>query len=201
MKIRAKYPEYQVNSPNMPAKSVKSAKTIGFEGNSAVSETPRVDKILKKGYVQKLFKIAQQNPHAFNLINLAALGIVLRPATVLVIPGAEKEDKQYVAAKSLIGTVLIVASQLLISIPLGNAIERLGKAAEKNPKIPFFKFGSKKFDAYNFLISNAVGLAVTLASSSFLTVKLTTKIMNKLLPQKSHLNKDTQSLKGKERVA
>lgn len=198
MKLKAiKYPEYSKSTPNMPKKNVSS---IGFEGNSAVSKTPRIDRILKKGYVQKLFKIAQQNPHAFNLINLAALGIVLRPATVLMIPGAEKEDKQYVAAKSLIGTVLIVASQLLISIPLGNVIERLGKAAAKNDKIPFFKFGSKKFDAYNFLISNAVGLAVTLASSSFLTVKLTTKIMNKLLPQKSNLNKGTQNLKEKERV-
>lgn len=200
MKIRANYPEYQVNSLKMPTKSVKNAQSIGFEGNSAASETPRIDNLLKKPLVQKLFKIAQQNPHAFNLINLAVLGIVLRPTTVMAVPGAEKEDKQYVAAKSVIGTVLIVASQLLISIPIGKGIEKLGKAAEKNPKIPFFKFGSKKFDAYNFLISNAVGLIVTLASSSFLTVKLTTKIMNKLLPQKSNLNKDTQNLKEKERV-
>lgn len=199
MKLKAiKYPEYPINSLKMP---IKNAQGIGFAGNSAVSESPRVDKILKKPFVQKLFKIAQQNPHAFNLINLAVLGIVLRPTTVMAIPGAEKEDKQYVAAKSVIGTVLIVASQLLISIPLGKGIEKLGKAAEKNPKIPFFKFGSKKFDAYNFLISNAVGLIVTLASSSFLTVKLTTKIMNKLISRNiSKPSKDTQNLKGKERV-
>lgn len=199
MKIQAKYPEYQVNSPKMPTKNSKS---MGFEGNLAVSESPRIDKILKKPLVQNLFKIAQQNPHAFNLINLAVLGIVLRPTTVMAIPGAEKEDKQYVAAKSVIGTVLIVASQLLISIPLGKGIEKLGKAAQKNPKIPFFEFGSKKFDAYNFLISNAVGLIVTLASSSFLTVKLTTKIMNKWMSQKnSNSNNGTQNPKGKERVA
>lgn len=199
MKLKAiKYPEYQINSPNMPK---KNAQNIGFEGNLVVSETPRIDKMLKSPFVQKLFKIAQQNPHAFNLINLAVLGIVLRPATVMAVPGAEKEDKQYVAAKSVIGTALIVASQLLISIPIGKGIEKLGKAAEKNPKIPFFKFGSKKFDAYNFLISNAVGLVVTLASSSFLTVKLTTKIMNKFIAQKnSNPSKDTQNLKGKERV-
>lgn len=198
MKIRAKYPEYQINSLN---NSKRNPPAINFEGNSAVSEMPKIDKILKKPFVQKLFKIAQQNPHAFNLINLAVLGIVLRPATVMAVPGAEKEDKQYVAAKSVIGTVLVVASQLLISIPLGKGIEKLGKVAANNPKNPFFKFGSKQFDAYNFLISNAVGLIVTLASSSFLTVKLTAKIMNKFLPQKdSNANNNTQNPQGKEHV-
>lgn len=198
MKIRANNPICQVNSLNTPKKNVSNK---GFEGNSAASQTPKIDRILKNKFAQKLSKIAQQNPHAFNLINLAVLGILLRPATVMAVPGAEKEDKQYVAAKSVIGTALIVASQLLISIPLGKGIEKLGKAAANNPKIPFFKFGSKQFDAYNFLISNAVGLVVTLASSSFLTVKLTTKIMNKLLSEKkSNVNNNTQKLPGKERV-
>lgn len=197
MKIRAKYPEYSINSLKTPA---KSGQNINFEGNPAVSETPRIDNFLKKGYAQKLFKLAQGNPHVFNLINLAIFGIVLRPTTILAIPGAEKEDKQYVAAKSLIGTALIVASELLVCIPLGKGIEKLGKAAKKNPKNLFPEFNTPRYDAYNFLISHAVGLVLTLALSSFLTVRLTTKIMNKLFPQKdSKVNDDTLKLQGKER--
>jgi hypothetical protein len=197
MKIRAKYPEYSMNNPKIPS---KNASRIGFEGSFA-AKPDTVDKVLKSNFAQKLFEIADNNSHVFNLINLAIYGMALRPATLLTVPGAEKEDKQYVAAKSLIGTTLIVASELLICIPLGAGINKLGKMAKQNPEIKFPVKGSKQFKAYSFLINNVVGLVLTLALSSFLTVRLTTKIMNKLFPPKdSKANKNTQNPQGKERA-
>lgn len=197
MKIRAKYPEYKIIPSKIPMRNLQS---IGFEGNLPVKKSSSLDKIINNSFAQELFKLAQKNPHVFNLINLSIFGMALRPATVLAVPGAEKEDKQYVAAKSLIGTALIVVSELIVCIPLGKSIEKLGKAAETNPKILFPKINSPKYDAYNFFISHAVGLVLTLALSSFLTVRLTTKIMNKLFQQKnSNANKDMQKLQEKER--
>jgi hypothetical protein len=182
MKIPAiKYSEY----PSQP----QTTKPKGFAGNFAVSKTPFTDKILKKPFAQKLFSLASENPHVFNLINIGILGTLIRPATLIIIPGAEKEDKQYVAAKSVIGTVLLVASELAICIPLAKCIDKLGEAAKKNPASKFPKIGTPKFKAYGYLVNNVVGLALTLASSAFITVKLTTKIMNKLDKNKKENNK------------
>lgn len=199
MKVRAiQYPEYQIKTSNMPTKNTSN---IGFEGLSTAKKNGMVDWVLKNKYAQKLFGIADKNPHVLNVICIGVLGTTLRPATLLAVPGAEKEDKQYVAAKSIIGTILFVASQLLISLPLGKGLKELGKTAVKNPQSKFYKYSPKKMEAYSFLISNAVGLVLSLFSSSFLTVKLTTKIMNKLFSQRhAKQSNDTQNPQGKERV-
>jgi len=197
MKIRAKYPEYPMKTPNMPP---KNAPSMGFEGNLAAKKEPVIDRILKKEFAQKLFDMADRNPHLLQVISIGVLGMTIRPATLLAIPGAEKEDKQYIAAKSIIGTAMFVASQLLVSVPLDKSLKKIGEIAQKNPKSRFYKYSPKQLKAYSFLISNAIGLTLTLATSSFLTVKLTTKIMNKLFAKKdSNANNDTQKLQGKER--
>lgn len=196
MKIRAKYPEY----PQKPSAIQKKASKQEFEGNFAVKKETAIDNILKAKFAQKLFKIANDNPHVFNLITIGTLGMTLRPATLLVVPGAEKEDKQYVAAKSIVGTALLIASELLVCIPLGKTIDKLGKAAETNPKLSIPKFGTKQFKAYSFLVNNAVGLALTLALSSFLTVKLTAKIMNKLFPSTDKNPTQKPSRKEREKL-
>lgn len=195
MKIRAQYPEYSNNSLS---NSRKNPQRIGFEGNPVASETPRIDRILQKPFVQDIFKKASNNSHLIQVLSIGVLGLALRPATLLVIPGAEKKDKQYVATKSIIGTALLVATQLLITIPLGKSLDKLAEIAKKNPKSAFNSYTPKQLKAYNFLISSVVGLVLTFATSSYLTVKLTTQIMTKLFPQKEESN--TQKPKGKERV-
>lgn len=192
MKIRAKYPEYPINSPKMP---IKNAPNIGFEGNSAMSETPRIDKILKSPFIQKMFETAGRTPHVVRVGSIGILGLTLRPATLLAVPGAKKEDKQYVAAKSVIGTALFVASQLLITLPLDKSLKSLAQKAKKTPTSIFNKYSPKQLSVYSFIVSEAVALAFTFATSSYLTVKLTTKMMTKLFPAK-----DTQNPQGKERV-
>lgn len=195
MKIQAKYPEYPINSLKMPTKNEQG---IGFEGNSAVSETPRIDRILKSPFVQGVFKTAGRTPHVIRVGSVGVLGLTLRPATLLAVPGAKKEDKQYVAAKSIIGTALFVVSQLLITLPLDKSLKSLAEKAKKNPASIFNKYSSKQLSVYSFFVSEAVALAFTLATTSYLTVKLTTKIMTKLFPQKEKGH--TQKPQGKERV-
>lgn len=196
MKLRAiNYPEYPINSLNTPK---KNASGIGFEGKFAL-KNETIDKILEKKFVQDLFKKAGNNPHLIQVVSIGILGLTLRPATLLAVPGAEKEDKNYVAAKSIIGTVLFVASQLLVTIPLGKSLDKLEEIAKQNPKSVFHGYNSKQLAAYKFLVSNAVGLIFSLATTSYLTVRLTTKIMNKLFPHRAKEG-STQKLQGKERV-
>jgi len=199
MKIRAiNYPKYSTNTLNTPSKNSSS---MGFEGNSSAGNNKFIDGILNNKVAQSLFKTAGRNPHLIQVMSVGILGLTLRPATLLVVPGAKKEDKQYVAAKSIIGTALFVVSQLLISIPLDKSLKKLAETAQKNPKSVFKQYSSKQIKAYSFLISNAVGLVATFATSSYLTVKFTTKMMNKLFPQKTsdNANNDTQKPQGKER--
>jgi hypothetical protein len=171
------------------SQSVQNIYQKGVMGNFCAQKPSKIDTVLKNKFAQKLFNLASENPHVFNLINIGILGTLIRPATLIIMPGAEKEDKQYVAAKSVIGTVLLVASELVICIPLAKCIDKLGEAAKKNPASKFPKIGTPRFKAYGYLINNVVGLALTLASSAFITVKLTTKIMNKLDKNKKENNK------------
>lgn len=195
MKLKAiKYPEYAINSPKMP---IKNAQGIGFEGNLAV-KNETADKILNNKFAKSVFNMAGRNPYLLQLLTTGVLGLSLRPLTLLAVPGAEKEDKQYVAVKSVIGTALLLATQLLITIPLDKTLKVLIDKTKENPTGIFKTYTPKQLKAYSFLVSNAVGLALTLATSSYLTVKLTTKIMNKLF---SHKKADTQNSQGKERVA
>lgn len=198
MKIRAtQYPEYSVKTSNMPKKNTSS---IGFEGNSVVSETPRIDKILKTPFFKNVFEIAGRTPHVIRVGSIGILGLTLRPATLLAVPGADKKDKQYVAAKSVIGTALFVASQLLITLPLDKSLKSLAEKAKKNPSSIFNKYSPKQLAAYSFFVSEAVALIFTFATSSYLTVKLTTKMMKKLFPNTDSNKNNTQKPQGKERV-
>lgn len=194
MKIRAQYPEY----PNNPLNnSRKNPQRIGFEGNLAV-KNETADKILNNKFCQSVFNMSGRNPYLVQLLTTGVLGLSLRPLTLLAVPGAEKEDKQYIAVKSVIGTALLLATQLLFTIPLDKTLKLLIDKNQKNPTGIFKNYTPKQLKAYSFLVSNTVGLALTLATSSYLTVKLTTKIMNKLFSKK---NANTQKSQGKERVA
>ncbi len=194
MKLRAiNYPEYQINSLKMPTKNKQGT---NFEGNLAV-KNETADKILNNKFCQSVFNMAGRNPYLVQLLTTGVLGLSLRPLTLLAVPGAEKEDKQYVAVKSVIGTALLLATQLLITIPFDKTLKLLIDKTKENPTGVFKNYTPKQLKAYSFLVSNAVGLALTLATSSYLTVKLTAKIMNKLFSKK---NTDAQNLQGKERV-
>lgn len=189
MKISgAGYKDLNVNHKTFYQQQTKNHKeSINFKGANQGS-TKFIDGILKNKLAKKLFNLASLNPHAFNLTAMAIMGIFLRPATILVFPGAKKEDKQYAAGKSVISSTITTVTQIALCIPLGKSIEKLAKAAEKQVgKTDFPKFKTKKFEAYNYLINN--GFAVILSVvSSMIMAEAVTRIMNKILPN----NKKTQ---------
>lgn len=155
-----------------------------FAANLPVKKTPFTDKLLKNKFMQKLFNLASLNPHAFNLTIMAVMAIMLRPATILIVPGAKKEDKQYAAGKSVVSSVISTTAQLALCIPLAKTIEKLAREAEVKPHLSNFpKIKTPRFEAFNYLVNNGFAIILTVASSMVMA-KAVAKIMNKILPTK-----------------
>lgn len=176
---------YRTNTDNL-YKSKQQPSSINFEGGLPASKTPVIDWILTNKTAQKLFNLASMNPHTFNLTVMALMGIAIRPATILVFPGAKKEDKQYAAGKSVISSIITTISQAALCIPLAKTIEKFAKEAEKSPKIVHIpKISSKEFAPFNYLINNGFAVILTVVSSMIMA-EAVTKIMNKILPNKKN---------------
>lgn len=154
--------------------------SVSFAADLPSEKTPIIDRILKNKLSQKLFNLASKNPHAFNLAAIGLMGIILRPVGILVIPGAKKEDKEYAAAKSGIGTVIMIAAQLAFCIPLAMAIEKLAKEALKNPNISNFpKIKTPKFEAFNYFVNNGFSMILAIFIS-MIVAKTLTIVMKKV---------------------
>lgn len=150
-----------------------------FKGNLS-KPSPITDKILKNKVVKSLFELADKNPFAFNTLALASTCMVMRPATIMVVPGSNDKDKKYAAAKSFTASFISTASRLIFILPLGIAIKKLGERAKTNPEIDFPQRGTPKFNAFNFAVNNTTGalLAIPIAA---LVVYLVAKIMDKIM--------------------
>lgn len=190
MKIKTiKYNHYKSCQANLNKGSNPNQSAPSFAANLPVKKTPFTDKLLKNKLVQKLFNLASLNPHAFNLTIMAVMAILLRPATILIVPGAKKEDKQYAAGKSVVSSVISTMTQLALCIPLAKSIEKLAKEAESKPHLSNFpKIKTPKFDAFNYLVNNGFAIILTVVSS-IVMAKAVAKIMNKILPKKENNTK------------
>lgn len=162
--------------------NTKSEKTVSFTANSP-AKTNLIDKVLKNKIFKSMCKFAGKNPHAFNLLSLAFVGILLRPPSIMAVPGAKKEDKEYAATKSVVGSSTVAISQLLFIIPLASVLDNIRKEITKNnhglnnPKM-------RRFEAFNYLVNNGVGLILTLLFMPFV-VKSTNSIATKMLERTS----------------
>lgn len=165
-------------------KNLSSNAKVSFGAMALEAPSPKLDKVLQNKFTKKLFRVADMNPHVFNLVASAAVGLTIRPVSLLAVPGAQKENKEYVATKSVVGTVLTTASELALCIPLAKTIEKLGNEATKaTSKANFPKINTPKFEAYNYFVGNGFALVLTLFSSMALA-KIVPQIMNKILPEK-----------------
>lgn len=168
---------------------------VNFSANFSDKNSKFIDSVLKNKFAQKyIFDFAGKSPHVFNLCALAFMNILLRPASILAVPGAKEEDKKYAAAKSIIGSVLLTIGESVICIPIAKRIQKLAIEAKEKPNLSNFPpIDTPKFKAYNYLVNNAVGLALTMIFMSFLTVKLTAKIMHKISSNKKNEQKNSNS--------
>lgn len=141
------------------------------------------DKILTNKFAQKVFKLAGLKPAIFNIIALATTSILLRPATILVVPGSNKEDRRYAAGKSVISSVIANAGKILLCLPLANSMVKLGKeATSKVAKTHFPKLESPRFNVLNYLVTNGFTVVMSVATTA-LMVKTVTKVMGALVPE------------------
>lgn len=177
-----RYQEPKLKALSSQKEHDNKEKQVSFKSAVPNTKTTFIDWVLKNKLAKKMLDLASSNPHTFNLTIMAIIGITIRPATILVCPGAKKEDKQYAAGKSVISSAITTITQVALCIPLAKSIEKLAKAAEKHPeKIAVPKFKSPKFEAYNYLVNNGFAVILTVISSMIMA-KAVTKIMNKLLP-------------------
>lgn len=166
--------------------NTQSEKTISFTGDLP-TKTKLIDNILKNKIFKSFCRFAGKNPHAFNMLSLAFVGILLRPPSIMAIPGAKKEDKEYAATKSVVGSATLALSQLIMIIPLAKILENNRKEIEKAlSKLTHSKI--RRFEAFNYLANNGFGLILSLLLIPFI-VKNTNFIANKLLSKDSTLQK------------
>lgn len=161
------------------AKRNKNGLNINFNGN-VPKLSPMTDKFLKNKFVKGLFEFADKNPFAFNVVALAVACMGLRTSTVLIMPGSNDKDKKYAAGKSFISSFISTVSRLMLILPVGIAIEKLGKAAKENPKLEFPADGTTRFKAFKFGVNNGIGLLLSVPTAA-LVIYLVAKIMDKIM--------------------
>lgn len=196
--INVNFTRLSVESPQKNNKKYSGPNKISFGASIAISEPNNqnsqiIDKLLNNKLAKSLFKIANKNPFAFTIAAMLTACIAMRPATIMLLPGENKEDKKYAAGKSIISSVIANSIRLIFIIPLGMAIHRLGQKAIENPCFKFPKLKTPKFDALKYLITNSAGFVLSLASAA-LMVKAIGKIMAKLVPEnKQQHNQPSQN--------
>ncbi len=182
----------------LQANRIGSADPVNFA--AAANKTDRyIDKFLKSKSGLKILKLADINPTLFSLGIATAVSTTLRPATLMVVPGAKKEDKKYAAIKSIISAFVTLATQGLIFYPLGVAMKKLGEKAENAPKSTKFPYKIKtpKFEACNYFLNNALGFFVAIAAT-LVMVKVVGAIMNKIMPPKTDTSLKEATKGGKQ---
>lgn len=165
----------------------------------AAPESKAINSILNNKSAQWIFKFAKKNPFGFNILALALSCIILRPATIMVLPGQKKDDKQYLAGKSIIASVIIDIARFAFCLPLAMALDSMGEKAKKLPKIKFPKAGTKDFDMFNFGVSNALSIVLQVGTAALMTMAIP-KVMSRILKppeQKENAKKAEKAEKPK----
>jgi len=128
---------------------------LNFKGNFfKVSE-----KTKKAFYTSKSFKQfakMSSNPVLLDATIVLGLTCLLRPLTIVSMPGAEKRDKQYAAAHSIASGLWGFSTALVVFSPINNAVKNVLKKVNEKPeylKNSFLKHNQKNKDSFNFVAS------------------------------------------------
>lgn len=86
--------------------------------------------ISKNKIVQKTLLSVEKNPAMVNSLICAGIGIVAKPATILLMPSKDKEvkrDKQYSIARAVSTGLIDFVFALALFIPLNKRIDKAGR--------------------------------------------------------------------------
>lgn len=163
----------------------------------AAPESKAINWILKKGMTQSLIKFASDNAFGFKVLALAVACIIMRPITVMLMPGQKKEDKQYLAAKSLIAATIADVARLTFILPLGMSLKWMGNKAKAAPgKIKFPASETNEFHAFNFAVSEGFGFLLQIGTATLLAMTLP-KVMSKILSSNKKKEQEAQKMPAK----
>jgi len=160
----------------------------------AAPDSKIINGILKSKAAQGIFKFASNNPFGFSVLTLATTCIIFRPLTILALPGQKKDDKQYLAVKSVVASTVANSGRILLIYPLGKALEYVGKKAKENPKLKFPAGDTKEFNAFNFGVNNGFAVLLAIATAAIMT-KAIPRVMAKILPPPEQKKKAEAELK------
>lgn len=175
------------------ADKVTASKTPAF---CAAPESKVINSILKSPLAQKIFKFADINPFGFKILALAVACIVFRPITVMAIPGQKKDDKQYLAAKSIIAATIADLARLSLCLPLAMALKGMGNKAKANPDIKFPAIETEKFKVFNFAVNEGFAFLLQIGTAALMTMAIP-KVMSRVLPSPEQKKKAAEQAKLK----
>lgn len=183
-----------VNAQN----NISSKQAMQSPAFCAAPESKAINSILRSPKAQWVFKFASKNQFGFNILALALSCIIMRPATIMVLPGQKKDDKQYLAAKSIIASVIIDIARFAFCLPLARALVKNGLKAKQHPdKIKFPAEGTKEFNAFKFATNNGLSIVLQIGTAALMTMAIP-KVMAKILPPPEQKKADCERrLKGK----
>lgn len=119
-------------------KSVQNSNQVAFTGIPEMLASKVPESLLKSNIFHKILKTAERNASLFEAGFVLCIATSLRPLTVLSMPGAKKEDKQYAAVKAISSGLVGFCLAALLYIPMAAIMSRLGNSA---------KFASKAREA------------------------------------------------------
>lgn len=114
-----------------PAKkgiSVNKPAEVNFGGLLSAEKTT---KLYQSKFLKDFFTMATQNQVVFNAAFSLILTCILRPATIVALPGKNKDDKKYAAAHSVASGVIGYVLSCIIFNPIGAATKKIAKNPEK----------------------------------------------------------------------
>lgn len=119
-----------------------AAAVDGFRGLEENAKNPK--NFYNNQKVQWFLKLADDNQSLFNAIFALGLTCVLRPLTIMALPGEKKnnDDKKYAAAHSIASGIIALGISIAISNPIASAVKKITsnpKAFIKNPDSYLFK--------------------------------------------------------------
>lgn len=112
--------------PDELPKKIKEVMDAALDGAMALTHKGK-PQIFTKKYLKKALLFAEENPVVYDAIFALGLVCVLRPATIMALPGDKKnkDDKKYAAAHSIASGVIAYLMSLVLFSPIAKAMEKV----------------------------------------------------------------------------
>ena len=108
-----------------------SQKDVSFNGMEKFYNSKGLEKFLKSDGFGKLLDLSEKNPVVLTSVYSLFLCTLLRPATIMALPGKNVEDKKYASAHSIASGVVGLAVTAAILTPVGQRVGRVFKNPQK----------------------------------------------------------------------